>query len=80
MTPPATLDEMHDSSTALISGYDEAMLPGRRLRFEDLGLLPDTPVIREHGAPLGDPIAFKVRGTRLCLRREEARLIRVRRG
>ncbi|MDE2291007.1 MAG: ferrous iron transport protein A [Elusimicrobia bacterium] len=71
---------MDDRATALIAGYEDAMPRARRERFEDLGLLPHTPVMRERGAPLGDPIAFRVRGTRLCLRREEARLIRVRRG
>lgn len=78
MTPPSNLAQLDDHDTVLIAGYDAAMPQERRERFEDLGLLPATPVTRERGAPLGDPIAFKVRGTRLCLRRAEARLITVR--
>jgi len=29
-------------------------------------------------APLGDPVIYELRGTQLCLRRSEARLVQVR--
>lgn len=73
-----SLAELDDGQTALLEGYDSKLAAPWRRRFEDLGLLPDTPVRRVRGAPLGDPIAFEVRGTLLCLRRAEARLVRVR--
>ncbi len=74
---PLTLDRLGDDQTAIVIGYDEKFPKERRERFEDLGLLPETAVQRLHTAPLGDPIAFSIRETVLCLRREDARRVRV---
>jgi ferrous iron transport protein A len=46
-------------------------------RLIDLGLVPGTPVRALRCAPLRDPIAFRFRDTTLCLRREQAKLVRV---
>ena len=46
-------------------------------RLSELGLCAGTEVEFERPAPLGDPLVFHFRGTRLALRRSEARLIRV---
>jgi ferrous iron transport protein A len=46
-------------------------------RLLDLGLLPGTKVLALRRAPLGDPIEYELRGYRLCLRRSEARRVRV---
>lgn len=75
---PLTLDSLGDRQTAVILGFDAGFSAARRERFEDLGLLPDTTVQRLYTAPLGDPVAFSIRETVLCLRREDARRIRVR--
>lgn len=48
---------------------------GRRLL--DLGFIPGTPVRVIRRAPLGDPVAYEVRGTRICLRDREAAGVRV---
>lgn len=77
-TDDLTLDRLEDRQTAVVVGYDPKFPAARRERFEDLGLLPDTTVQRLHTAPLGDPIAFSIRETVLCLRREDARRILVR--
>lgn len=79
MPPTLQLDELADLDSAVIVEFDPAMDRNRRERFEDLGLLRDTRVVRERAAPWGDPIVFRVRGTALALRREEARLLRARR-
>jgi Fe2+ transport system protein FeoA len=42
-----------------------------------LGLVPGTTVRLERRAPLGDPIEVAVRGSRLAMRRSEARHIKV---
>ena len=47
-------------------------------RLQDLGFLPDTHVRVLRRAPLGDPVIYELRGTRLCLRRRESQRIRVR--
>ena len=48
---------------------------GTRLR--DLGFLPGTEVRLVRLAPLGDPAVYELRGAQICLRRGEARAIRV---
>ena len=73
-----SLEQLADRQAAVVTGYDPAMPEACRQRFEDLGLLPETLVLRERRAPLGDPLVFRVRGTLLCLRRSEARFIQVR--
>ena len=72
------LDQLRDLESAIVTGFDSAMPAACRERFEDLGLLPETFITRERKAPLGDPLVFRVRGTLLCLRRSEARFIRIR--
>jgi Fe2+ transport system protein FeoA len=46
-----------------------------RSRLADLGFVPGTELCLVRAAPLGDPLELEVRGTRLCLRREEARSV-----
>lgn len=43
-----------------------------RLRLLDLGFVPGTPVRRLRTGPLGDPVAYLVRGTVIALREEQA--------
>lgn len=74
----APLESLADEQSALVAGYDPRMPAPRRRRFEDLGLISGTPVLRERNAPLGDPVVFQVRGTMICIRRAEARWILVR--
>ena len=50
-----------------------------RRRLLELGLLPGTHVKRAGQAPLGDPLAFRVRGAVLSLRRRDASLVQVER-
>lgn len=48
-----------------------------RRRFMDLGFTPGTVVEVVRRSPTGDPIAYRLRGTTIALRREAAALIRV---
>lgn len=48
-----------------------------RLRLLDLGFVPGTPIKRLRTGPLGDPIAYLVRGAVIALREEQARGIEV---
>jgi ferrous iron transport protein A len=80
MSPPhATLAGLRDGESAVLSGFDSALPESWQRRFSDLGMVPGTRIERIARAPLGDPLAFLVRGTVLCLRRSQARHIRVRR-
>jgi len=71
------LTELEPGSEAVICDVDDDGPLGRRLL--DLGFVPDTPIRMIRRAPLGDPLQFELRGYRVCLRRGEARRIRVRR-
>lgn len=46
-----------------------------RRRMMDLGLIPGTVVVAEMDSPLGDPVAYRVRGALVALRREQAALV-----
>lgn len=48
-----------------------------RRRLLDLGFVPGTLVEVEMVSPAGDPTAYRVRGSVVALRREQANLIRV---
>ena len=75
---PGSLAEVPLGTTARVVAV-EAPEPVRG-RLADLGFLPGTPVTFLRRAPLGDPGVYELRGTQLCLRRTEARVIRVRAG
>jgi ferrous iron transport protein A len=51
--------------------------PELTARLGALGFLPRTEVRCRRRAPLGDPRVYELRGTQLCLRRSEARSVRV---
>jgi Fe2+ transport system protein FeoA len=74
-----------DTDASQLAPGDEALIAEVRAtggigdRLLDLGFMPETPIRMIRRAPLGDPIEFEIRGARICLRRQEARLIRVRR-
>ena len=70
------LSELPPGQKAVIDEVDASTTIGRRL--QDLGFVARTPVTVVRYAPLGDPVLYELRGTRLCLRRSEAKLIQVR--
>ncbi len=48
-----------------------------RRRMFDLGILPGTSIETLMSSPLGDPVAYRIRGAVVALRREQSRLIEV---
>jgi ferrous iron transport protein A len=52
---------------------------GVGVRILEMGMTPGVTVRLIGAAPMGDPLAFEVRGYRLSLRRAEAELVRVER-
>lgn len=48
-----------------------------RRRMLDLGLIPDTEVEVIRQSPLGDPIAYGIKGAQIALREEEAKHVMV---
>ena len=70
-----SLAELPPGHSAVVEEVDTSTAIGRRL--QDLGFVKRTRVTAVRQAPLGDPVLYELRGTRLCLRRSEARLVRV---
>ena len=70
------LSALAPGRVATIIKVDTSSAEGRRLL--DLGFLPGTEIRVARRAPLGDPIAFYLRGGEFCLRGSEAARIRVR--
>lgn len=69
------LSDLPVGARAFVVGVDAA--PELAARLAALGFLPRTEVRCRRRAPLGDPHVYELRGTQLCLRRSEARQIRV---
>jgi ferrous iron transport protein A len=69
------LDRLAPGDAGIVSHVDAQDGIGRRLL--DLGFIPGTPGRVVRRAPLGDPVAFELRGARICLRRSEAARILV---
>jgi Fe2+ transport system protein FeoA len=70
------LSTLKPGSSALI---DHLMLDGEdRRRLMDLGLVPGTRVTAEFRSALGDPVAYRIRGTLIALRKTQTSQIVIR--
>ncbi|MCX8091580.1 MAG: metal-dependent transcriptional regulator [Verrucomicrobiae bacterium] len=73
------LHQLRPGERAEVLGLSAACRGPERRRLLDLGFVPGTVVEVERVSPLGDPVAYRVRGSVVALRSEQARLIRIRR-
>lgn len=71
------LSNLKTGGCARVVGLSPACRGPERRRLLDLGFVPGTLVEVEMVSPAGDPTAYRVRGSVLALRREQASLIRV---
>ncbi len=75
--PAATLADVPLGSSAVV----KRILPGcrgqQRRRLMDLGVLPGTRISAEAKAPFGEPVAYRIRGASIALRRDQARMIEI---
>lgn len=69
------LSRLGEGQQALVTEIQEDGAMGRRLR--DMGLVRGTPVRCLQYSPLGDPVAYLVRGAVIALRRADSRRVRV---
>lgn len=67
-----SLAELPDSRRGEIVQLDDAVQGFTRRRFLDLGLTPGTIIYPELGNFFGDPRAYRVRGTLIALRKDQA--------
>ena len=75
-TSSTTLVDLRRGDAATLDHID---LPGKDARrLMELGFLPGARITAGHSAPGGDPRVFQVDGSEIALRRETARLLKVR--
>jgi len=70
-----SLAELPPQQKAEILALDEQCQGFTRRRFLDLGLTPGTEIFPELNNSFGDPRAYRVRGTLIALRKDQASLI-----
>ena len=71
------LSGLKPGEKAKVIGLTPACRGAERRRLLDLGFVPGTVIEVEMISPGGDPTAYRVRGTVIALRREQAGLIRI---
>jgi DtxR family Mn-dependent transcriptional regulator len=64
-------------SRATVVGISARCRGPERRRMLDLGIVPGTEVAAEMRSPGGDPTAYRIRGSLIALRREQAELIHI---
>jgi DtxR family Mn-dependent transcriptional regulator len=71
------LSGLEEGQCGRVLGLAPACRGPERRRLLDLGFVPGTEVCAEMRSPGGDPTAYRLRGTLIALRKEQAGLIRV---
>ena len=74
----STLDKLPTGQSATVSELTSE--GAERRRMMDLGILPGAQIETVMKSPLGDPTVYRVRGSSIALRREQAGRIRIDRG
>lgn len=70
-----TLDQLQTGQSATVQRIDGKGAVRRRLM--DMGLVRGASIEMVKAAPMGDPIAYLVRGYHLSLRKSEAQLVEI---
>jgi DtxR family Mn-dependent transcriptional regulator len=71
------LSGLRRGERARVLGLSPACRSPERRRLLDLGFVPGTLVEVDMVSPMGDPVAYRVRGSVVALRREQANLVRI---
>lgn len=74
-----TLRDLRPGEMGRVVDISPACQGSQRRRLLDLGVVKGTEIRAELASALGDPIAYKIRGALIALRREQAEWIRVER-
>lgn len=75
--PSATLASLAPGRSALVAGISRRCRGLQRRRLMDLGIVPGTLVEAELAGPAGGPVAYRVRGALIALRRNHAELVHI---
>jgi len=76
-TPAQALSTLPVGASATVLRLSPRCQGAERRRLLDLGILPGTTVRAEMISPSGDPTAYRIRGTLIGLRQEQAALIQI---
>jgi DtxR family Mn-dependent transcriptional regulator len=76
--PFRTLASVRSGERAIVQSISRACRGAQRRRLMDMGIVPGTPIEPELDSLTGDPVAYRVRGTLIALRRQQADQILVR--
>lgn len=74
-----SLDDLEMGECAHVVRISPACRGLERRRLMDIGLVPGTAVSLEMRSPMGDPMAYQIRGATIALRRHQARHVQVER-
>ena len=70
---PLTLADLQPGQSGVVIELHSQGLERRRMM--DLGIVPGTTIKAEMRSPLGDPIAYSIRGATVALRHQQAHLV-----
>lgn len=70
-----TLASLQQGESATVVGISSGLRGIQRRRLMDLGIVPGTVVSIELRSPLGDPVAYNIRGAMIALRRQQAAMV-----
>jgi DtxR family Mn-dependent transcriptional regulator len=74
------LSDLIPGQFAFVSGIDEDCDGIERRRLMDLGFVPGSRVEAAISSPFNDPVAYRIKGSLIALRRQQADKIRVSQG
>jgi len=74
---PDTLADVGQGETVRVLGIHSGLQGPQRRRLLDLGLVPGTLVEAELASAGGDPVAYRIRGALIALRKDQSRWIQV---
>jgi DtxR family transcriptional regulator, Mn-dependent transcriptional regulator len=75
--PERTLADVELGSSGIVKRILADCRGQQRRRLMDLGVLPGTSIRAELKSPMGDPVAYNIRGASIALRHDQARMIEV---
>jgi ferrous iron transport protein A len=69
------LSDLRLGESAVIESFTDESI---KLKLMEMGCLPGEEVIMDRYAPLGDPLVITITGSALCMRKDEADTVKVR--
>jgi Fe2+ transport system protein FeoA len=77
MSTSRNLSDLEPGDCARVVDLSDHLPGAERRRLLEIGFFPGTPVTAVRRSPLGDPVAYEVRGMVVALRHAQAREIEI---